>query len=118
MRWPVIVLLLLTAFAVLYRFGPNLSDRKWQWSTPGAVLAVILWIAATLLARLYFAYSRSYEEIYGHLASVSIFLMWLYLTNGAIVIGGELNSEIEKAADKKDSPDHRDQPDDDGRSGR
>ena len=117
-RWPVIVLLLLTAFAVLYRFGPNLSNRKWQWSTPGAVLAVILWITATLLARVYFAYSRSYEEIYGHLASVSMFLIWLYLTNGAILIGGELNSEIEKAADKKSSSYRRGQGDDDGRSGR
>lgn len=97
-RWPIIVLLLLTAFAILYRFAPNLSDRKWQWSTPGAVLALALWISASLLLRLYFTYSHSYEQIYGHLASVSILLIWLYLTSAAILIGGEMNSEIEKAA--------------------
>lgn len=100
-RWPVIIALLLTAFAILYRFAPNLSDRKWQWSTPGAVLALVLWITASLLLRFYFEYSHSYERIYGHLASVCMLLIWLYFTSAAILIGGEMNSEIEKAADGK-----------------
>jgi membrane protein len=98
-RWPMIILLLLTSFAILYRFAPNLSNRKWQWSTPGALLALLLWISASLLLRVYFTYSHSYEQVYGHLAAVSMLLVWLYLTSAAILIGGEMNSEIEKAAD-------------------
>ena len=106
-RWPVIIALLLTAFAILYRFAPNLSDRKWQWSTPGALLAITLWITASILLRVYFTYSHSYEQIYGHLASVSMLLMWLYLTSAAILIGGEMNSEIEKAANGKSKEAHQ-----------
>ncbi len=97
-RWPMIVLLLVISFAILYRFAPNLSNRKWRWSTPGAVVALALWISASLLLRLYFTYSHSYEQVYGHLAAVSMLLVWLYLTSAAILIGGEMNSEIEKAA--------------------
>jgi membrane protein len=103
-RWAVIIVLLLTAFAILYRFAPNLSDRQWQWSTPGAALALVLWIAASLLLRLYFGHWHSYEEIYGHLAPVCMLLMWLYLTSAAILIGGEMNSEIEKATRAKAKP--------------
>lgn len=98
-QWPIIAILLLTAFAILYRFAPNLDDRKWQWSTPGAVVALILWVGSALLLRAYFEYSRSYERMYGTLADVAILLMWLYFTSAAILIGGEMNSEIEKAAE-------------------
>ena len=118
-RLPILILLLLTAFALLYRFGPNLANRKWEWSTPGAVVAAVLWVSASVLLRAYFTYSKSYEQMYGHLAPVSMFLLWLYTTSAAILIGGELNSEIEKAADQKEK--HYDPhlaAQDDGRSGR
>ncbi|MBV8569517.1 MAG: YihY/virulence factor BrkB family protein [Acidobacteriaceae bacterium] len=104
-RWPVLIAILLTAFAILYRFAPNLFHREWQWSTPGAVVALTLWVGASLLLRAYFTLSHSYEQIYGHLAAVSMLLMWLYLTSAAILIGGEMNSEIEKAADHKPKQD-------------
>jgi membrane protein len=103
-QWPVIVVLLLTAFALLYRFAPNLPDREWQWSTPGAVVALVLWVGSALLLRTYFAHFHSYELIYGNLANVAMFLMWLYFTSAAILIGGELNSEIEKAAGERKPP--------------
>ncbi|MBV8808846.1 MAG: YihY/virulence factor BrkB family protein [Acidobacteriaceae bacterium] len=96
-QWAVIVILLLIAFALLYRFAPNLPDREWQWSTPGAVVALALWISSALLLRAYFAHFHSYELIYGNLANVAMFLIWLYVTSAAILIGGELNSQIEKA---------------------
>jgi membrane protein len=96
--WLVLVVALSVAFAVLYRFAPNLRDHEWRWSTPGAVCALVLWIGATVGARLYFDHVNNYAHSYGHLNGVVMLLVWLYVTNGAILIGGEMNSEIEKAA--------------------
>jgi membrane protein len=98
MQWLVIVILLLFSFASLYRFGPNLKDRRWQWSTPGAVVAIGLWVGSTLLLRIFQDRFSSSERIYAGLKPVATLLLWLYLTGAAIFIGGEVNSEIEKAA--------------------
>ena len=97
-QWPLIVILLLFSFASIYRFGPNLKDRRWQWSVPGAVLATALWLGSTLLLRVYDEQSNSYQRIYGSLKPAAVLQLWLYLTSAAILIGGEANSEIEKAA--------------------
>ncbi len=101
LEWLTVVLLLMFSFAVVYRFAPNLRDHEWSWSTPGAVCALLLWIGATVGLRLYFQHVNDYTRTYGHLNSVVMLLLWLYLTNGAILIGGEMNSEIEKAADRQ-----------------
>jgi membrane protein len=106
LRWTVIVILLLFSFAVLYRFGPNLKDRRWQWSLPGAVVAVTVWAASTLLLRVYRQHFSS-SRIYGGLNAVATLLLWLYLTGTAIFVGGEANSEIEKAAAEAGHPDVR-----------
>ncbi len=109
LQWPVLAALLLSAFALFYRFGPNLEDREWQWSTPGAVVALILWFVATWLVHLYFDRVHSYHVVYGPLEGVAMLLLWLYFTSAAILIGGEMNSEIEKAAEGKRRPErHRD----------
>ena len=99
-EWLTVVLLLMFSFALVYRFAPNLRDHTWKWSTPGALCAVLLWIAATVGVRYYFQNLNDYARAYGHLNSAIMLLLWLYLTNGAILIGGEMNSEIEKAAAK------------------
>lgn len=99
-HWLVTVGLLLLALAVIYRFGPNLEHRVWRWSTPGALAAVFLWIVASVGIRIYFERINDDTRIYGHLNVVVMLLLWLYLTNAAILIGGEINSEIEKASDK------------------
>lgn len=96
-EWAVIIILLLSSFALLYRFGPNIKNHRWQWSTPGAVIAVILWVAATLLLRVYQEHFGS-SRIYGGVNAVATLLLWLYFTGAAILIGGEANSEIEKAS--------------------
>lgn len=98
-QWLVIALILFLAFSILYRFGPNLNRRRWQWSFPGAAIATVLWIAFALLLRAYQSHSSSSQKIYGNLSAVSTLLLWLYLTGGAIFIGGEANSEIEKTSD-------------------
>lgn len=92
-------LLLLFSFTLVYRFGPNLGDRRWRWSIPGAVVAVTLWVASTLLLRFYQNHFSS-QRIYGGLNAVVELLLWLYFTGAAIFIGGEANSEIQKAAAK------------------
>ena len=105
-QWAIIIILLLLSFASLYRFGPNLKDRRWQWSTPGAVVAIVLWVGSTELLRIYQEHVSSSHRIYGELAPVATLLLWLYFTGAAILIGGEANSEIEKAA-AEGHPDRR-----------
>ncbi len=100
-EWITLVCLLLFSFALLYRFGPNLRDHKWRWSTPGALFALVLWIGSTVAVRFYFEHINNYQRAYGHLNGVVMLLLWLYVTNGAILIGGEMNSEIEKAGAEK-----------------
>jgi membrane protein len=97
LEWLVLIASLSVSFAVLYRFAPNPRDHEWRWSAPGAVCALILWIGSTFAARVYFDRVNSYASSYGHLNGVVMLLLWLYVTNGAILIGGEMNSEIEKA---------------------
>jgi len=98
LQWPVIIILLLFSFGAIYRFGPNLKDQRWQWSTPGAVVAIGLWAGSTLLLRIYQDHFSSSHRIYGGLQPVATLLLWLYFTGAAILIGGEANSAIEKAA--------------------
>jgi len=96
-QWLMTAILLLFSFALVYRFGPNLKDRRWRWSVPGAVVAVTLWVTSTLLLR-YYENHFSSQRIYGGLNAVVELLLWLYCTGAAIFIGGEVNSELEKAA--------------------
>ncbi len=100
-EWVVLIMVLLFWFSVLYRFAPSLGNRRWQWSTPGALLAAALWVSATRGARFFFERIDNYHVSFGRLSGVAMLLLWLYVTNGAILIGGEMNSEIEKAADKR-----------------
>jgi membrane protein len=106
-QWSAILILLLFSCALLYRFGPNLKDRRWQWSIPGAVVAVALWVISTLVLRVYQDHFNSSQRIYGGLNAVVTLLFWLYLTGAALFIGGEANSEIEKAATEAGHPDVR-----------
>jgi membrane protein len=96
-EWIILAVALLLAFAVLYRFAPNLRNARWKWSTPGAVCALLLWVAATSGARIYFGRFNDYSRSYGHLNSAVMLLLWLYVSNAAVLIGGEMNSEIEKS---------------------
>jgi membrane protein len=111
-EWVTLVTALLFSFAVLYRFAPNLETARWQWSTPGALCALVLWIGAAAGARLYFGHFNDYSRSYGHLNSAVMLLLWLYASNAAVLIGGEMNSEIEKAAAEPagsvDASGHRD----------
>lgn len=96
-QWTSVVSILTVSFALFYRFAPNLQVHKWTWSLPGAGAAALLWTGATILLRVWFDELSSYDQIYGRVAPAAILLLWLYLTSAAVMIGAELNSEIEKA---------------------
>src|SRR5579871_2850208 len=96
-QWPVMVALLLTAFGIIYYWAPNVEHPKWHWVTPGAITALVVWIIASFGLRYYLEFFNTYSRTYGALTAVIIILLWFYVTGAAILIGGEVNSEIEKA---------------------
>lgn len=102
--WGGIASIVLISFALFYRFGPNLKDRRWRWSAPGAVFGAMLWLASTLLFREYFDRFSSYPRIYGRAAAAAMLLMWMYMTGATVLIGAEMNSEIEKARSGRKRP--------------
>ena len=104
LQWPIVLAFVLTAFALIYYFAPDVRDQKWIWVTPGAVLGVGLWLLVSFSFRLYLHFFDSYSKTYGALGAVIVLMLWLYLTGAAILIGGEVNSEIEHAAAKAGAP--------------
>ncbi|HZU23901.1 MAG TPA: YihY/virulence factor BrkB family protein [Bryobacteraceae bacterium] len=107
LRWAAVTGILLISFGLFYRFGPNLKNQAWQWSTPGAVFAALLWVGATFGYREYCDHFGHYQQIYGRAAAMAALLLWMYMTSAAVLIGAELNSEIEKASDHVEGPDGR-----------
>src|SRR5918912_2398369 len=95
-KWPVMLAVVILMFAVLYHAAPNVRLPGFKWVTPGAILAIVLWIVASALFAFYVANFGSYDKTYGALGGVIIFLTWLWITNVVILFGAELNAEIER----------------------
>jgi membrane protein len=95
-KWPVLALIVVLILAILYYTGPNVRQPGFRWVTPGGVVAVVLWIVASAAFAFYVANFSSYNKTYGAIASVVIFLVWLWITNIVILLGAELNAEIER----------------------
>jgi membrane protein len=95
-KWPVLVLVVSGILAILYYAAPNVRQPGFRWLSPGSVLAVVLWLVASALFGLYVANFSNYNRTYGALASVIVFLIWLWITNIAILLGAELNAELER----------------------
>jgi membrane protein len=100
LQWLLVLAFVFLAFGLIYYFAPNLLEQKFCWVLPGMVVGVTLWLAASLGFRLYLRYFNTYNAVYGSLGAVIILMLWFYLTGAAILVGGEVNSEIEKAAAK------------------
>ena len=103
-QWPIVFAFMILAFALIYYFAPDLREQKWAWLTPGAAIGVILWLLVSLGFRVYLSYFDSYSKTYGSLGAVIILMLWLYFTGAAVLIGGEINSEIENAAAESGEP--------------
>ena len=95
-RWVILVGGALLAFGTLYWIGPHRERATWHWVTPGAVLGVLLWVGGSGVFSIYVAKMASYDSTYGALGSVVVLLMWLWLTAFAILLGAELNCELER----------------------
>jgi membrane protein len=87
---------MLVGLAVVFRYGPSRSKPRWRWATPGAIFATLMWIIGSALFSLYVANFSSYNETYGSMGAIVILLTWFLLTAYVILIGGELNAEMER----------------------
>jgi membrane protein len=103
-QWPIVFAFMILAFALIYYFAPDLREQKWSWLTPGAAIGVVLWLLVSLGFRVYLSFFDSYSTTYGSLGAVIILMLWLYFTGMAVLIGGEINSEIENAAAEGGEP--------------
>jgi len=92
---------MLLAFALIYYFAPDFRDRAWNWITPGSVIRVALWLVASFALKGYLHFFDSYSKTYGSLGAVIVLMLWLYLTGLAVLIGGEVNAEIENGATER-----------------
>lgn len=98
LQWPVALFFVVITFAVLYYFAPDVEGQKWYWITPGSVIGVFLWVAASALFRVYLHFFNSYSATYGSLGAVIVLMLWFYITALALLVGAEINAEIEHAA--------------------
>jgi membrane protein len=97
LQWPLVLALVATGVGLVYYFAPD-AEQDWVWITPGSVVATLLWVVVSLGLKLYIAYFGNYNETYGTLAGFIVLLTWFYLSGLAILIGAELNAEIEHAS--------------------
>jgi membrane protein len=94
-RWPVLLLVIGLALAVLYRYGPSRSEPKWRWITWGSAFAAVGWIVVSILFSWYTANFGTYNKTYGSLGAVVGFMVWIWLSTAVILIGAELDAEME-----------------------
>ncbi|RDI27597.1 YihY/virulence factor BrkB family protein [Lentzea flaviverrucosa] len=114
-KWPVILLLVSLAFAILYWAAPNVRQPGFRWVSPGSLLAIALWALATVGFAIYVANFASYNKTYGSLGGVIVFLVWLWISNIAVLLGAEFDAELERGrrleqGEEDPSPEPRDLP--------
>jgi membrane protein len=99
--WMIATALLALSFAVIYYLAPDMKVRRWRWLTPGGAIGILGWLLASLGLRVYLHFFNSYSITYGSLGAVIILLTWFYITGLMLLVGAEINSEIEAAAAQK-----------------
>jgi len=96
LQWPIALIFVLATFNLIYNFGPNLKAQQRRWISPGAFVAVALWLIISFGFRIYLRYFDAYSVTYGSLGAVIVLMLWFYLTGVAILIGGEVNCEADR----------------------
>ncbi len=104
LQWVLALFFVVLAFAVIYYFAPDVKERHWYWITPGSVVGVMLWLAASAALRAYLHFFNTYTKTYGSLGAVMILMLWFYITGLAFLVGGQMNSTIEHAAAEHGHP--------------
>ena len=94
-QWPTVLLFVLIAFGLLYRYAPDRPRGPWRSVLPGTVVGVLLWLTVSLLFRLYLEFFNSYNRTYGSLGAVIVLLLWFNLSSAAILVGAEVNAAID-----------------------
>ena len=97
LQWPLVFALVSTGIGLVYYFAPD-ADQDWTWITPGAVVATLLWVVASLIFRVYVTRFGNYNATYGAIGGVMVLLLWFYVSSLAILVGAEMNAEIEHAS--------------------
>jgi len=97
-QWPTAAVPLISALLGLYRFAPDIQEQKWKWLLPGSIVAAIIWMAASILFKLYIRHFSDFGMLYGSLGTLIILMFWFYLSGIAILVGGEINAILEDAA--------------------
>jgi membrane protein len=97
LQWPVVFMLVAAAVTIVYYFAPDVR-QEWVWLTPGSVLTTVVWLAASLAFKFYLASLGSYTETYGAIGGVMVLMLWFYISGLILLIGAELNAEIEHAS--------------------
>jgi membrane protein len=95
-RWLVLGVIAMVALSMLYRFGPDRDAPTWRWTSPGAVLATVVALVASIAFSIYTSNFGSYNETYGALGAVVVLMLWLFITSFAVILGAELNCELER----------------------
>jgi membrane protein len=96
-KWPLLAGVVVVVVALLYYLTPNVRQPRFRWLSPGALVAIVTWFCGSALFGLYVANFSSYDAVYGSLAGVIVFLVWLWVSNTALLLGAELDAEIERA---------------------
>jgi len=105
LQWPVIIIVVLISCALIYRFGPNLKQRRrWHWVSPGGAFGVFLWLSVSYGFRMYLHFFNHFSATYGSLGAVMILMLWLYVFGLSYLIGGEINAVIERTGECSAKP--------------
>jgi len=96
LQWVIALVFLFAGFSLIYRFAPDIQHTGQKWLTPGAAVAVLLWLLISFGFRLYLYFFNSYSLTYGSLGALIVLMLWFYLTGLVILIGGEINSQLEQ----------------------
>jgi membrane protein len=95
-EWPLLIVFVRGVVALIYRYGPDQSEPKWKWASPGVIVATILWIVGSILFTVYVYHFGSYNKTYGSLSALLVLLIWMWLSAFAVLFGAEINGEAER----------------------
>ncbi len=95
-EWPLLVVFVMLMLAALYRFAPDRSEPRWEWISPGAITATVLWVIGSVIFAIYVSHFGSYNKTYGSLGAAIVLLTWLWLSAYVVLLGAEINAEAER----------------------